>query len=515
MRLAPAPLFLAVAAVLATACTQRAPDAPAVATATDAGAVTGDAARDDAPAAAIEGTALKVWSGDFESVQAGNAGSGNADVVRVLDRELVQGTGEVAFGDLPDALDLGGVQLRPRGDAQVISQRYDLATATPAGVLERARGQRVAVRTVAGDTLRGTLVGYGDGLTLQVEDEIRVVRDYADITLETLPAGLATEPTLRFAVESAAGGTQRFELHYPSGGLAWRAQYLVTLADGPECALALDATALIANRSGASYDDAGITLIAGDPRRAGPMVEAQMARAAAAPAMDMAMAKGGAVAGMAGDYHSYRLPARTDLADGSVQRVALLDPVRKAACTRRYTTRAGMGWWSPPQPLWDRMLGGDGEQPVLSTLEFENDKATGLGVALPAGRVRVSEADGDLVGEAQIGHSPAGKKLELELGSAFDLRAERKQVDFTLDKSARVMTERFEITLHNAGKDAKTIHVIEVLPRWSAWEIVDSSSPWAKQDAQTITFDVPVPAAGKAVLTYTVRYRWPASVQPQ
>jgi hypothetical protein len=174
-----------------------------------------------------------------------------------------------------------------------------------------------------------------------------------------------------------------------------------------------------------------------------------------------------------------------------------------------------MGWWSPPQPLWDRQIGGDGEQPVLITLDFENDKATGLGVALPAGRVRVSEADGDLVGEAQIGHSPAGKKIELELGNAFDLRAERRQVDFTLDKSARVMTERFEITLHNAGKQARTIHAVEVLPRWSAWEIVESSVPFARDDAQTIAFDVPVPAEGKAVLTYTVRYRWPASVQPQ
>jgi hypothetical protein len=126
----------------------------------------------------------------------------------------------------------------------------------------------------------------------------------------------------------------------------------------------------------------------------------------------------------------------------------------------------------------------------------------------------VSEADGDLVGEAYINHSPAGKKLELELGNAFDLRAERKQVDFTLDKAARVITERFEITLHNAGKDAKTIHVVEVLPRWSAWEIVESSVAFEKDDAQTISFDVPVPAEGKTVLTYTVRYRWPASVNP-
>ncbi|MGH8029960.1 MAG: DUF4139 domain-containing protein, partial [Arenimonas sp.] len=105
-------------------------------------------------------------------------------------------------------------------------------------------------------------------------------------------------------------------------------------------------------------------------------------------------------------------------------------------------------------------------------------------------------------------------EVELELGTAFDLRTERKQVDFSLDKSARVMTERFEVTLNNGGKQARTVHVVEVLPRWSAWEIVESSVAFAKDDAQTISFDVPVPAEGKTVLTYTVRYRWPASVQP-
>jgi hypothetical protein len=514
-----APLSVALGVCLLAGCTAKSPTpASSSPTGTEAAAATDDAAREGEPtaAAAVEGTALKIWSGDFESVQAGNAGSGNADVVRVIDRELPRGRGEVALTDLPDALDLGGVQLLPRGDAQVLSQRYDLATATPAGVLERARGQHVTVRTAAGDTIKGVLVGYGDGLTLQVDDAVRVVRDYADLALDTLPKGLATEPTLRFGIESAQGGTQRFELRYPSGGLAWRAEYAVTLADAGECKLALDGTALIANRSGASYEDAAVTLIAGDPRRAGPPMVMQ-ARAAA-PEMAMAgdtMGKA-ANAGMAGDYHSYALPERIDLATGTVERVGLLEKVAAAPCIRRYTTRAGQGWWSPPQPLAERqMFGEGGEQPVVSTLEFENTREAGLGVALPAGRMRVSEADHDLVGEVQIGHTPAGKKLELELGNAFDLRAERKQVDFTLDRDARVMTERFEITLHNAGAKPVTVRAVEVLPRWSAWEIVESSVKWDKADAQTITFDVPVPAQGQTVLTYTVRYRWPATVKPQ
>ena len=516
-----APIVGAVSLALLAACTPKAPAGagsesgraePAARTG-DAAHVTESAARD----AARDGTSLKIWSGDFEGVQAGNAASGNADVAQVIERDLPAGRGEVSVVQLPAALDLGGVQLLARDGAQVLGQRFDLATATPASVLERARGQQVTVTLASGKELTGTLVGYGDGLTLDVDGEVRVVRDYADLALAKLPRGLATEPTLRFTVDSPGAGPQKFELRYPSGGLAWRAEYAVAFADASECKLGIDATALIANRSGASFDDAHVTLIAGDPRRAGPPMLTRSRMQAAAPEMAMAgdaMGKA-ANAGMAGEYHSYELPTRIDLSTGTIERVALLEPVKGAPCTRRYTTRAGIGWWSPPYPLAERVLGGDGEQQVVTTLEFENTKEVGLGVALPAGRVRVSEADGNLLGEVQIGHSPAGKKLELELGTAFDLRAERKQVDFTLDRSERVMTESFEIVVHNGGKRAATVRVVEALPRWSAWEVVESSLPWSKHDAQTITFDVPVAAEAKTVLTYTVRYRWPASVKPQ
>jgi hypothetical protein len=511
----PRPLTLAIGLCLLAACTAKSPSTPASNASPTSGTEPAAQPSDTPVAARPEGTSLKIWSGDFEGVQAGNASGGNGEVAQVIERDVPAGRSELAFAKLPAAIDLGGVQLLPQGPVQVSGQRFDLATATPAGVLDRARGEHVVVTTSTGDKLKGTLVGAEAGsLTLDVDGEVRVVRDYADLALDHLPKGLSTEPTLRFDVEAAQAGKQRFDLRYPSGGLAWRAEYAVTLGDADACTLSIDASALVANRSGASYEDADVTLIAGDPRRAGPMVEMQSARAAAPMAMDMA--KGNvASAGMAGDYHSYHLPVRTDLANGSIARVALLEPVKAAPCTRRYTTRAGVGWWSPPEPLAQRVLGGDGEQSVVSTLEFENDKSTDLDVALPAGRVRVSEADGDLLGEAQIGHSPAGKKLELELGTAFDLRAERKQVDFQLDRAGRVMTETFAITLHNAGKRVATIRVVEALPRWSAWEIVESSVKWEKFDAQTITFDVPVPAQGKTELTYTVRYRWPAGVNPQ
>ena len=82
-----------------------------------------------------------------------------------------------------------------------------------------------------------------------------------------------------------------------------------------------------------------------------------------------------------------------------------------------------------------------------------------------------------------------------------------------LDREGRTMTERVSVTLHNAKPQAATVHVVEPLPRWTDWEIVESTVPATKVDAQTTSFAVEVPAGGERVLEYTVRYRWAPDVQ--
>ena len=45
-------------------------------------------------------------------------------------------------------------------------------------------------------------------------------------------------------------------------------------------------------------------------------------------------------------------------------------------------------------------------------------------------------------------------------------------------------------------------------PTGGEWTVVNSSHPAAREDANTITFDVPVQKRGKTKLTYKVRVRW-------
>lgn len=214
-----------------------------------------------------------------------------------------------------------------------------------------------------------------------------------------------------------------------------------------------------------------------------------------------------------GEYHAYDMPGRTDLADGAIERVALFAPVPAVACGRSHETRPAMSIWEPPRPIIEPGYNGStGQQPVAAVVEFENTRASGLGRPLPEGRVRVFDGDAFL-GESALSHTPEGADIRLEVGTAFDLTATRTRTQFNLDRAGRNMTEVFEVTLANATDEAATIKVVEPMPRWSDWDIMSSSVPARQRDAQHAEFQVEVPAKGETVLTYTVRYRWPAGMR--
>lgn len=277
--------------------------------------------------------------------------------------------------------------------------------------------------------------------------------------------------------------------------------------------MSLDAAAMVINRSGADFNNVMLTLVAGEPNRA-PAAGPQVAMMAKEERSQMMAADSAVQARASGEYQAYKLPAAGSIPQGSVQRLPLIDPAGAVGCERRYETSSQMGDWRPPYPIIDENFSaGDGQaQPVVATLRFKNAKSAGLGFPLPAGRVRMFEGK-DFLGEASIAHTAANQDVMLAIGNVFDLNAERTREDFQLDRDGRTMTERVTVLLKNAKPDTITVRVNERLARWTDWEIVSSSAPADKRNAQTASFDVPVPAGSETRMTYTVRYRWAPDVK--
>jgi hypothetical protein len=471
------------------------------------------------PAVSADGT-LTVYSGDFDAVAQSEAqpgGPGFALVERRVGFDLKAGENQVSLAGLPLALDSSSVVLKPPSGVSVRGQRFDFAVAGQEELLRRALGQTVVVEQSVGNdrqTYTGILMSAGQGLTLRLPDgRIRVLSNYSSFELPRLPVGVVNEPTLNWNLSADRAGHHDFGLNYATAGMGWRAEYNVNArGQGKDCRMSLEGAAMVVNRSGADFNDVMLTLVAGEPNRApsaGPQVQMdkrERVMAMAAPAAPQPQASG--------EYQAYKLPNAGSLPQGSVQRLPLVDASNDIACERRYETNSQMGEWRPPYPIVDaNFAAGDGQaQPVIATLRFKNAKADGLGVPLPAGRVRMFDGK-DFLGEATIGHTAANQDVILSIGNVFDLSAERTREDFKLDREGRTMSERISLKLKNAKAGAATVRVTERLARWTDWEVINSSVPFEKRNAQTISFDVPVPADGEATLSYTVRYRWPADVK--
>jgi hypothetical protein len=177
------------------------------------------------------------------------------------------------------------------------------------------------------------------------------------------------------------------------------------------------------------------------------------------------------------------------LRDRETQRLVMLED-RAVKLTPRYQVRAGAN-------------------SVATQLELMNTGANGLGVPLPDGRVRVYEKDaqGELrfTGESHILHTPEGEKITIDIGNAFDLVAERREV-YNKRLSDHEREYEVEIKLRNRKKTNVTIAVEENVA--SDFEVIRKSHDFTRKDASTLVFQVPVAAGREVVLDYVVRVRF-------
>ena len=216
------------------------------------------------------------------------------------------------------------------------------------------------------------------------------------------------------------------------------------------------------------------------------------------------------------EYHLYTLGRPTSVSDNSTKQIELFPSKSNVPVNKTYVYYGlpeSMRYWVTPEPNQDRNLGNQSNKKVDIYLRIQNSEKNGLGIPLPAGRLRVykrdeADAANEFVGEDVIQHTPKDEEVLVKLGTAFDIVGERKQTDFTANYDGHVITESFEIKVRNHKQQPVQVIVRENLFRWTNWEITKSSDKWEKQDARTIHFPVDIAAGGEKTVTYTVKYTW-------
>jgi len=396
---------------------------------------------------------------------------------------------------------------------RVLEQSFQFDLVSQQKLLQRYLGQKIIVEQPRGDQvdlLEGTLLGIGDGLTLQMDDgSVRAVRSYSNLQFSQLPGGLNTRPTLEWLLDSPSSGQQQTRIAYETQGMTWWADYNIILDESRGCAMDLSSWVSIINQSGAGYQNARLKLIAGDVNRAKP----RQPQRAVMYEMAVAEAPQGFAEKAFFEYHLYTLGRRTDLPNNSTKQIELIPTASGVNCQKELVFAPTLAFGMYGNPQLGQEFGRYSKGEVNVYLRFANEKKHGLGVPMPAGRIRVNqldEADGNLefIGEDVIDHTPRNEDVLIRLGNAFDVVGERIQTDFRADSKTRNLWETFEIKLRNHKDQEVTVAVLENLYRSSNWKIEDVNHPFNKENSKQIRFDVKVPSEGETVIRYTVHYSW-------
>jgi hypothetical protein len=440
------------------------------------------------------------------------------------DREIriSQGRSQLSFTDVAALIDPTTVTFTSLSDpaTRVLEQNFQFDLVSTQKLLLKFIDRQITVDKSTGNgivPITGTLLSATDGIVLKGTDgSIYSIPGYPSVKFPDLPGGLNTRPTLVWDIQSPAGGAQKARVTYQTGGVTWWADYNLIFKEGVDAnsgMLDLSAWVSIINQSGASYSDAKLKLVAGDVQRVQPQANYAMRRevlerAAAAPADKVGFEQKDFF-----EFHLYTLGRRTTLPNNSTKQIELFDQARSIPAKKVLLYYGAPQPYFYPSPATDRDIGIPMNKKVDVYLEFRNDKQFGLGVPLPAGRLRVSkldDADGSLefIGEDQIDHTPKDEEVRVKLGSAFDVVGERRQVNFAVDSTAKWMEEEIEVKLRNHKPQPVEVVVKENLYRWSNWKILTKSHNFVKEDARTINFPVRVEKDGQTVVRYKVRYSW-------
>jgi len=429
--------------------------------------------------------------------------------------DLSSGVNDVAFSDVASQIDPTSVlfkSLTDPGGTTVLEQNYVYDLVNTSALLEKYIDQPIRVITTDGLAYEGRLLSGRDNIILEdASGEVQVITSAAtqQFSFPELPEGLITRPTLEWKLLADQAGMHDVEITYLTQGMTWQADYVLLLSETGS-SLDLDGWVTLNNRSGATYQDALLKLIAGDLQR---VQEAAFAAPTAAYELEESYADAGVEEREFFEYHLYEVPRPVTIRNNESKQIEFVSAA--GVDSEKFYVYDGLQcrnnyWYCTFSGSFqnDPTYGTQSNPKVMVMVEFDSEN---VDADLPRGRVRLYQEDIDgaalLIGEQQIDHTPQGEILQLYVGDAFDIVGERVQTDFR-NPSHNTIEEDFEITIRNHKDEAVEVRVVEHLLRWSEWRILRSNNDYTKNDSSTIEFRVNVPADGEVTLTYSVRYVW-------
>lgn len=413
------------------------------------------------------------------------------------------GEGELRFMDVASGImpvTVHAKSLNAADKFQVLEQNYEYDLIDYNKLLDKFVDKKVKLIDFneyqdRKDIVEGTLISNNGGNPVfKINNEIYL--GYPGLkVLPEIPENLIAKPTLMWRYANKSSDAHKLEVSYLTNDIGWKADYVFVL-NKDDTGGDLSGWVTVDNKSGATYKDAKLKLVAGEVQRVQDMaLTRQYAKMAMMEASDASQfAEEGFF-----EYHIYDLQRRTTIKDKQTKQISLLEAsgIKAEKELLVYGAQHYFRQYYRPQ---------DPKQPVAVYVKFKNAEANQLGMPLPAGILRLYKKDSkdslQFVGEDRIKHTPKDEEVKVKVGEAFDVVAERRQTDFK-QLTSQLYETAWEVTLRNHKEEPVRVGIIE--PLQGSWQIVEQSHPSKKLDAFTVRFDVDVPKDGEVKVTYRVR----------
>jgi hypothetical protein len=389
-------------------------------------------------------------------------------------------------------------------NVQLIEQNFDYDLLTPAKLMEKAVGSQVRlvrVNPATGAETQETaeVLSTVGGVVLRIGNRIEVLREDnlpTRVIFDKVPENLRAQPTLSVLVNAAKPVKEVARLTYLSRGLDWAADY-VAVFDEAKNTSSFQGWITLKNSSGTSFANARTQLVAGDVNLAESEQQWWNYYQQRQNSNQRSMGTESSGRQQLGDYYVYPIKQLTTIANNQTKQVSFLDADAVKASKGYEISFYGFQSKSDPESAESRM-------------RFSNSKAGGMGDQLPSGVVRIYMRDArgqpQFVGEDHIGHTSAGSELALKIGDAFDVT-----VQPTLVATRRITRRKTEYDMSYVVRSARSSASVVTIRQFGLWRensVIKESIPGRRIDSSSFAWDVPVPASGETVLTFTISNGW-------
>jgi hypothetical protein len=383
-------------------------------------------------------------------------------------------------------------------DFSVVEQNYEYDLINANKLLDKYVGKKIKIIVWneyqdRKETVEAVLLSNNNGQIYKINNEIFIGHPGIKVLTE-IPEDLIARPTLTWLYDNKAAKEHNLEVSYLTNNISWKADYVVVL-NKEDTSANISGWVTLDNKSGATYKNARLKLIAGDVHRAtevyrdSPVMTSFMEERVAPQFKEKPFF----------EYHIYDLQRKTTIKDKQTKQVSLLEATG-AKIQKEFIVEG-------PQGVFTRQYRSNKpKQPVNVYIKFANTEDNNLGIPIPEGIMRLYKMDGEgsllFIGEDRIEHTSVDEEISLKIGEAFDIVAERVQTDYK-QKTSRLHESEWEITLKNHKKEDVMVSILESLS--GNWSVISNSHPYTKKDAFTIKFDVNVPKDDEVKVKYRLR----------